>query len=85
MFTLEDTAWIRSRIFFKDFINFMSLRMAVIFAICINSNQNTTLHTFNICSIYLRIDNNAPMCALGDTAWTRGRIFSKILSNFMNL
>ena len=43
----------------------------------INSNQNTTLHTFNICFIHLRIDNNAPMYALGDTAWTRDRIFTK--------
>ena len=35
-------------------------------------------------SISLWIDNNTPMYALGDTAWTRDRIFTKILSHFMN-
>ena len=48
-------------------------------------NQSTTLHTFNINFTILRVDNNTPMCALGDTAWTRGQIFTKILSSFMNL
>ena len=38
-----------------------------------------------MCSIYLWIDNNTPMYALGDTAWRRDRIFTKILSHFMNL
>ena len=38
-----------------------------------------------MCSISLWIDNNTSMYALGDTAWTRGRIFTKRLSNFMNL
>ena len=33
MFTLEDTAWIRSRIFSKSLSNVMSLRKAVTFAI----------------------------------------------------
>ena len=56
----------------------MSLRKAVIFAIVHQFNQNTTLHTFNMFSIHLRIDNNAPMYALGDTAWTRDWIFSWI-------
>ena len=36
-------------------------------------------------SVSLWIDNSTPMHALGDTAWTRGQIFTKILSNFMNL
>ena len=43
----------------------------------INSNQNTTLHTFNICFIRIWMDNNSPMYTLGDMAWTRGRIFLK--------
>ena len=51
----------------------------------INSIQNTTLHTFHMCSISLCFDNSTPTYALGDTAWTRGQIFTKILSNFMNL
>ena len=38
-----------------------------------------------MCSISLWIDNNTPIYALGDTAWTRDRIFTKIKSNFMNL
>ena len=38
-----------------------------------------------MCFISLWIDNNTPIYASGDTAWTRGRIFTKILSNFMNL
>ena len=38
-----------------------------------------------MCSISLWIDNSTPMYALGDTAWTRGQIFTKILLNFMNL
>ena len=31
---------------------------------------NTTLHTFNVCSIPLQINNNVQIYALGDTAWT---------------
>ena len=51
----------------------------------INSNQNTTLHTFHMCPVSLWIDNNTPIYALGDKAWTRDRIFTKTKSNFINL
>ena len=35
-----------------------------------------------MCSISLWIDNNSQVYALGDIAWTRGRIFTKIFIEF---
>ena len=55
MFTLEDTAWIRSRIFFKDFINFVSLQKAVIFAIFhqirIKTRCTPSIYALSICGL----------------------------------
>ena len=51
--------------------------MSVILTIYINLIQNTTLHTFSMCFICIRMDNNTPMYTLGDITWTRGRIFPK--------
>ena len=71
MFTLEDTAWIRSRIFFKDFINFVSLLKAVIFAIFYQFKSKHDVGHLQYMLYPSAVDNNAPMYALGDTAWTR--------------
>ena len=72
MFTLEDTAWIRSRIFFKDFINFVSLRKAVIFEIIHQFESKYDVAHLQYMLYLSAINYNAPMFALGDTAWTRG-------------
>ena len=62
----------------------MNSEKSVILQFFIDSNENTTLHTFSTCFILLRIDNNTPMYTFGDIAWTRGRIFTEFSYFFMN-
>ena len=50
----------------------MNLEKSVICKFFSDSNENTTLHTFNTCFILLWIDNNTPVYSFGDIAWTRG-------------
>ena len=78
MYALGDTAWTRGQIFAKILSHFMNLQKSVTLTILIDLIQNTTLHTFNMCFICIRMDNNAPLYTFGDTAWTRGWIFPKI-------
>ena len=77
MYALADTTWTQGRIFTKILSDFMNIQKSVTLTIFIDLIQNTTLHTFNMCLIRIRMDNNIPMYTLGDTAWTRGRIFPK--------
>ena len=85
MYTFGDIAWKRGRIFTKFLYFFMNLKSLSFLQFNIDSNENTTLHTFNTCCILLQIDNNIPMYTFGDIAWKRGRTFTKFLSFFMNL
>ena len=84
-YALGDTTWTWGRMFSKILSGFRIYKILSFWQFSINSNQNTTLHTFHMCYISLWIDNNTPMYASGDTGWTWGRIFTKRLSNFMNL
>ena len=77
MYTIGDTAWTRDRISTKFLSTFMNLEKTVIFTIFQRFERNTTLHTFSICFILLRIDDNTPMYIIGYIAWTRGRISTK--------
>ena len=62
--------------------SFMNLLKSVILTIF---HQFEPKHDVAHLPYVLWIDNSTPMYALGDTAWTRGRISTKRLSNFMNL
>ena len=77
MYALVDTAWTRDRIFIKMLSHFMNFQKSVTLTMFYQFDQNTTLHTFNICFIRIWMDNNIPMYTLGDIVWTRGRIFLK--------
>ena len=60
---------------YQDFINFFWIYNCLSFLLfLINLNQNTTLHTFIMSFIPLRIDSNTPVYAMRDTD-TRSHIY----------
>ena len=73
IYAVGDTAWTRHRLFYHYSRIYKSLFFLQLF---IDLNQNTMLNTVNMCFILLRDGNNTPVLAMGDTAWTRGQIFT---------
>ena len=65
---------------------FMKLQKSVIFIIFhqFDSKRNVAYHQYQFYSFFV-FDKNTPMYTFGEIAWIRGRIFTKLLSFFMNL